>query len=120
MTQFLYANNAATTLAGPIASTATSLNLAAGPGALFPNPGPGQQFTLTLTSAANNNQTEITYCTGRTGDTCTVVRGQEGTTPRAFIAGDLADNDLTAGACAALVQVSQLQQQATNYAVDTG
>lgn len=120
MTQFLYANNAATTLAGPIAATATTVNLAAGTGALFPSPGAGQQFSLTFISAGNPNIIEIAYCTSRSGDVCTITRGQEGTAARAFIAGDEANNDLTAATCAAFIQASQLQQQATNYAVDTG
>lgn len=120
MTQFLYANNAATTLAGPIAATATVVNLAAGTGTLFPNPGVGQQFALTFVSAGNPNTIEIVYCTGRSSDACTIVRGQEGTPATAFIAGDLASNDLTAGTCAAFIQVAQQQIDAPNYAVDIG
>lgn len=120
MAQFLYANNAATTIAGPIAATATTVNLAAGTGALFPQPGTGQQFALTFVSNGNPNVIEIVYCTGRSGDVCTILRGQEGTPATAFIAGDLASNDLTAGTCATFIQAAQLQQQATNYAVDTG
>lgn len=120
MTQFLYANNAATTIAGPIAADATTVNLAAGTGALFPNPGVGQQFAMTLISAANPNTLEIAYCSSRSGDVCTIARAQEGTTAHAFIAGDEANNDLTAGTCAAFIQVTQLQQQASNYAVDVG
>ena len=120
MAVFLFANNAKTTLAGPIASGATSLTLAAGTGTLFPNPTTGQQFAMTLTSQSSATQREIVYCTARSGDICTVVRGQEGTTPLAFIAGDFADNYLTAGTTAAFTQASQLQQQAGNYGVDTG
>lgn len=120
MTQFLYANNAATTIAGPIAANATTVNLAAGTGALFPNPGAGQQFALTLISAANPNTLEIAYCTSRNGDVCTILRAQEATTAHAFIAGDEANNDLTAGTCAVFIQAAQLQQQTTNYAVDVG
>jgi hypothetical protein len=120
VTLFLYANNAATTLAGPIAATATSINLAAGTGAQFPSPAVGQQFALTFESQANANVREIAYCTARSGDVCTVLRGQEGTPATAFIAGDIVANDLTAGTCAALTQASQLQQQAPNYGVDTG
>lgn len=120
MSQFLYSNNANTTLAGPIAANATTVNLAAGTGALFPAPGTGQVFTLTFVSAANANVIEIAYCTGRSGDTCTIVRGQENTPATAFIAGDLAANDLTAGSCATFIQAAQLQQQSGNYAVDFG
>lgn len=120
MAVFLFANNAHTTLAGPIATGATSLTLAAGTGTLFPSLTTGQQFAMTLTSQASSTQREIVYCTARSGDVCTIVRGQEGTTPLSFVAGDFADNYLTAGTTAAFIQAPQLQQQAGNYAVDTG
>ncbi len=120
MTVFLFANNATTTLAGPIAANATSVTLAAGTGALFPVPAVGQLFALTFTSQANQNLREISYCTGRSGDVCTVVRGQEGTTALAFIAGDNAANYLTAATTAAFTQASQLQAQSGDYGVDTG
>jgi predicted RNA-binding protein Jag len=120
MTTFLFSNNAATTLAGPIAANATTLNLAAGTGALFPNPASGQQFSLTLVSQTDAAQIEVVYCTARSTDTCTVVRGQEGTPTASFLAGDFASNDLTAGATAAFTQASQLQIDAPNYAVDSG
>jgi len=102
---FIFSNNAATTLAGPIAATATTINVAAGTGALFPTPAVGQQFSVTLVSATDNNVREITYCTSRVGDTLSVLRGQEGTTATAFSAGDTAANDLTAGACASFLQI---------------
>lgn len=120
MTQFIFANNAVTTLAGPIAATATSLNLAAGSGVLFPQPAVGQQFAMTLVSQSDANVREIAYCTSRSGDTCTVLRGQEGTPATAFIAGDNASNDLTAGTTASFIDITRLQQQTTNYAVDVG
>jgi hypothetical protein len=41
MAFLLFANNATTTLAGGIASNATSFNVAAGTGALFPSPATG-------------------------------------------------------------------------------
>lgn len=108
MAVFLFANNANSTLAGPINSSVTSLNLASGQGALFPNPSAGQQFALTLTDAATGLLTEIMYCTARTGDTLTVVRAQENTTAQSWIAGDLAANLVTAGQMAANVQTSSL------------
>ena len=113
----IFANNAATTTAGAIAAGATAINLASGTGALFPVPGSGQFFALTL---SNQTQEEITYCTSRTGDVVTVTRGQEGTTALAWPAGTTIANLWTAGSAALLVQAAQLQQQAGNYAVDTG
>lgn len=103
--QFVFANNAASTLASPINATATSLTVQSGAGAEFPNPGAGQQFAATLNDAATGLLTEIVYCTAVTGDTFTAVaRGQEGTTALNWIAGDLVANLLTAGQMAAMVQ----------------
>ncbi len=95
--QFLFANNAISTLAGPISNTATTVNLTAGSGALFPNPGSGQQFSLTLIDQATGLLNEIMYVTTRVTDTLTVVRAQEGTTALNWLAGDLAQSLVTAG-----------------------
>lgn len=97
MTTYLFANEAATTLAAPCTSSATSVTLSSGAGALFPAPSSGQAFSLTMKDSATGEQTEIMYCTARTGDVCTVVRGQEGTTAQAWTTGDFAVNALTAG-----------------------
>lgn len=121
MAILLAANNATTTLAGGIASNATSFNVAAGTGALFPNPTTGQYFAVTLISQSNPLNFEIVYVTTRTTDNFSgVSRGQEGTTPLAFVAGDQAQNFWTAGSMAIMVQATQLQQQFGNYAADTG
>lgn len=118
---FLFANNATSVLAGPISGSATSLAIAPGTGALFPSPALGQQFSITIRSQASPlTVREIAYCTARSTDSLTVVRGQESTSAISFIAGDFVDNFLTAGALASLIQGTQLQQQAGNYAVDTG
>lgn len=117
----IFANLATTTLAGPISAGALSVNLAAGTGALFPNPTPGASyFLLTFQDAATGLVHEIVQVTARSTDTCTIVRGQEGTTAAAWLAGDLADNRWTAGSAAIMVQVAQLQQQAGNFATDSG
>ena len=96
MTQFLFTNNASTTLASSLTSIATTLTVVSGSGAKFPNPGSGQQFALTLIEASNPNLFEIVYCTARSTDTLTIVRAQEGTTATAFNAGDLANHYVTA------------------------
>lgn len=102
---FVFANNAATTLAAPISATATSLTVQSGTGAEFPNPGVGQQFAATLNDAATGLLYEIVYCTAISADTfTTIARGQEGTTARAWLAGDLIANVPTAGQMAAMVQ----------------
>ena len=76
--QYLFANNASTTLASPISASSTTISVYPGQGALFPSPTSGQGFTVTLTDAATGKLTEIMLCTNRTGDTLTVTRAQEG------------------------------------------
>lgn len=108
MATFLFANNASSTLAGPISNSATVVNLASGQGALFPNPSAGQQFALTFNDAATGLLTEVVYCTARTGDALTISRAQEGTVAQSWLAGDLAANLVTAGQMAAMVQTAAL------------
>lgn len=105
----LFANNAKTTLAAPITSTATSITVAPGTGALFPSPTTGQGFRVTLNSVSTPTLYEICICTARSGDTLTVIRGQEGTTASPFSLSDIIGNFDTAGTMADLVQSEQLQ-----------
>lgn len=116
----LFSNNASTTLATPITSSATSLTVATGTGSEFPNPMNGDYFCLTLNDAATGLLYEIMHVTARSADTMTIVRAQEGTTALAWNAGDIVANFWTAGSAAAMTQNYQLQIQSTNYAVDTG
>jgi len=116
----LAANLAKSTLASNLSSGGTTISLAPGTGALFPSPGANQYFTLTLKDAATGTFTEIVWCTARTTDTLTVIRAQEGTTARAWLAGDQANNLWTAGSFQNLTQPTDLQQQAPNYALTTG
>lgn len=102
MSIILFANNAASTLAAPISSGSLSANLAAGTGALFPNPGPGEYFCLTFVDAATGLINEIVHVTARTADTVTIARAQEGTVALNWLAGDAADNFWTAGSATAL------------------
>ncbi len=97
MTTLIFSNYANTTLAGPISNSATTINLQAGTGALFPNPSSGQAFKISLTDAATQTLNEICLCTARATDALTVLRAQEGTTGLAWNAGDLVAHDLTAG-----------------------
>jgi hypothetical protein len=108
MSVFIFANDASSTLAGPISTSATVVNVASGQGALFPNPSAGQQFALTFNDAATGLLTEIVYCTARTGDALTIVRAQEGTDAQSWLASDLAANLVTAGQMAAMLQTSTL------------
>jgi hypothetical protein len=103
----LFANNAASTLAGPITSGATTANLTTGTGSLFPNPTGGNTYTGTFVDAATGLINEIVSVTAMSGDTISsMVRGQEGTTPKAWLANDLFNQFVTAGQLAAMVQTA--------------
>lgn len=89
-----FTNNASATLAASITSTQTSVSVTTGQGALFPTLSAGDYFYVTFSDSANN--LEIAKCTARSSDTLTVVRGQDGTTGRAFSAGDKCELRFTA------------------------
>lgn len=96
--QLLAANNAQSVLAAGISASATSLTLNTGTGALFPSPVSGTSFfKLTLIDAATGQISEIVHVTAKSGDVLTIVRGQEGTSARAWSANDIVANMLTAG-----------------------
>ncbi|MDE2467974.1 MAG: hypothetical protein KGL35_04345 [Bradyrhizobium sp.] len=117
----LTANNAQSTLAAPINATQTTASLFAGPGALFPNPGAGQAFKLSLTDAATQTLREIVLVTAISGDSITaMIRGQEGTTAQSWLAGDICANLNTSGFEQNQVQVDQYQNGAYEYAVAGG
>lgn len=94
----LYTNNAVATLASSISNSATTIALTGGQGALFPNPTGGDVFYATLVDTAGN--LEIVRCTARSTDSLTVVRAQEGTTARAYTAGDKLECRVTAAGLA--------------------
>lgn len=121
MTIQLFSNNAKTTLAAGISSSATTITVASGTGALFPSPVAGESaFKVTLVSASVPTSNEICLCTARSGDTLTVVRAQEGTTAKAFVLNDTVANFDTADVMGALVQSEQLQSNYYGYAVGGG
>lgn len=91
----LFTNNAATTLSASITSGDTSLTVASGGGALFPNPTAPDYFLVTLVGVSGT-PIEIVQVTARSTDTFTIVRGQEGTTPSAFTGGDKVELRITA------------------------
>lgn len=90
----LFTNNATTTLASGITNLATTLTVASGSGTLFPSLTGGDIFYTTLVDASNN--IEIVKVTARSGDTLTVVRGQEGTTARTYASGSKVELRVTA------------------------
>ena len=92
----LFTNNATTNLAASITNSATSLTVLTGTGSLFPNPTAPDYFLVTLIGITGS-PIEIVKCTARSGDTLTIVRGQEETTPSAFTGGDQVQLRITAG-----------------------
>jgi hypothetical protein len=118
----IFSNNAITTVAtGGLSISSTTLNLASGTGNLFPNPTVGSQFfRISLTDAATRTAHEITYCTARSGDICTIVRAQEGTSAQAWLINDIAGNFVTAGAMSNTAQSSAIQNNSYISAIDTG
>jgi hypothetical protein len=70
-------NNATTTTAAAVSSTALSLTVATGTGLIFPVLSTGDYFYATLSDT--NNNFEVVKVTARTDDVMTIVRAQEGT-----------------------------------------
>ena len=96
----LFSNNAVSLLAIPMSASDTTMVVMSGYGSLFPTPGPGQFFLVTLEDQSATKR-EIIKVTGRSGDTLTgLQRGLEGTIPQAWGAslGDdtLVDHRVTA------------------------
>lgn len=124
MSILLFSNNAQSTLSGAITNTATTISLASGGGALFPNPSAGYYFVATIIDAATGLLNEIIWVTGRSGDTLTVIRAQETTTGLNWLAGDIIGNFWTAGQATAMLQQSQspniVNTSLNYYGVDTG
>jgi hypothetical protein len=116
----LFANDAVGNLAEPLAPDDVVVSLDAGDGELFPTPGANEFFVLTITDKATKLIKEITYCTSRVGDICTVVRGQEDTPALAWSVGDIIYNPVTAATAANWSQEFFTQQQPDNFGLDTG
>jgi hypothetical protein len=102
MSIFVFANNASSLLASSMTNVQTTAVVTAGQGALFPAIGAGQIAACTIEDVSGN--IEVVYATGRTGDTLTIVRGEEGTTALAFAAGSRIEQRVTLGVLAALLQ----------------
>jgi hypothetical protein len=92
----VFKNNASTTIADALSSSAVEVVLASGTGALFPALTGSEYFYATIFNTAN--QIEIVKVTAVSGDTLTIIRGQESTTPRAYNPGDFFEQRITAAA----------------------
>jgi len=107
----LFKNNAKSRLAASLGSgDGLTFTVTTGEGALFPVLTTDDHMMLTLENASG--QKEIVRISARTGDTFTINptpgsgRGQDGTTPMGFAAGDLVELRLTAGFIDALKEGS--------------
>ena len=89
-----FANNAHSTLASSISTSATSITVASGQGARFPSLSSGEYFYATLIDTSNN--LEIVKVTARSTDVLTATRAQESTSARAFSSGDRIELRVTA------------------------
>ena len=103
----LFTNNASAPLASSISSSATAIVVTTGQGALFPALSGSDYFYATLTNSSN--QLEIVKVTARSSDTMTVVRGQEGTTARAYVATDKIEVRVTAAGLTNMAQLDKTQ-----------
>lgn len=103
----LFSNTASATLASSITTSSTTIVVSAGQGGMFPTISAGTYFYATLTDSSNN--LEIVKVTGRSSDSLTVLRGQEGTTALAYAAGDLIELRITAAVLQNFVQLDGAQ-----------
>ena len=89
----VFSNNAVTTLAGSVSTSATSITVA--DGSVFPDVSSASDHTYITLEDVNSNR-EIVKLTNRSGNTLTVVRGQDGTTAQSFSSGDKVELRITA------------------------
>ncbi|EIX6431188.1 phage tail protein [Salmonella enterica] len=124
-----FGNNVVSALASDITSTQTSIPVM---------PGTGSAFSGLLSTDMNNESTshgiyakvtitdaeesvfEVCHLTAVSGDTLTVVRGQEGTTAKSWSLNDKIANFATRGSENAFVQVEQLQAGDYTSAIASG
>ncbi len=85
----LFSNNALTVLAAAVGQNevTSTITVATGAGQRFAAPTNGDYQVITLSDPLYT-RFEICHLTARTGDTLTVLRGQEGTTKQAWDVGD--------------------------------
>jgi hypothetical protein len=103
----LFSNSASAPLASSISSSATSITVGTGQGALFPAVPAGSYFWATLTDSSGN--LEIVKVTARSADIMTVVRGQDGTSGRAYAAADKFELRITAAGLSNFAQLDGAQ-----------
>ena len=108
----LFHNNATTTLSAGASDSATSISVV--DGSAFPAISGSDYLYLTLEADSDSSLKEIVKCTARSGNTLTVVRGQDNSTARSFSSGDKCELRLTA---AGLNDVATQADTETTYSV---
>ena len=109
----VFKNNAKTTLAGNVTTSATSITVS--DGSVFPAISGGDTFFCTFDDGTNN---EIVSVTAISGNVLTVVRAQDNTTAKAFTSGDAAESRLTAGILDIFSQVDSGEVTADEFIGD--
>lgn len=89
MALIVFENNSNGTLLAAINDTQTTITLAGGQGANFPDPAVDEIFYITLQNYTAQ-LIEICRVTDRVADVLTVVRGEDGTTAKAWAVADTA------------------------------
>jgi microcystin-dependent protein len=87
-------NNAASLLAADITELSATMSVTPGEGILFPDPGAGEHFYCTIVDTDGNM--EIVKVTDRTFDVFTILRAQEDTLAKPFVAGARVELRVTA------------------------
>lgn len=87
MPRLIFKNNFEVALAQPTTTSDTTITIRSGSG--FPTLGANERVVATIVDAATGLQFEIVTVTAVVGNVLTVQRAQEGTTARAWAAGDL-------------------------------
>jgi hypothetical protein len=106
-----FTNNAISTLASSIIGSDLTIALNTGDGAKFPNPTGGDFFYATLYGVSGSTEInhEIVKVTARSTDSLTVVRAQDGTTARSWIAGSPFELRVTSATLGGFVQAADHQ-----------
>jgi len=105
MTIFTFVNNVNTTLAGSVSNSAGTITLSSTQNLPTSIPA-GKVLVITLNDAATRGNYEIVYATAISGATLSVLRGQDGTSPLAWLTGDFAFSPPTAGQQASFGQLA--------------
>lgn len=87
MADQLFVNNVRTTLAADIDDSQTTLQVASATG--FPAPTGDEYFLIAIYDQLGGDLKEIVKCTDVSSVTCTIERGQEGTSGTACDSGDV-------------------------------